>query len=247
MRNLWHLFKRDFTSYFYSPIAYVVLTVCLFFNGLTFNLILSVLNRPDFPPTESAMELFFGRTIFFWLVALIIPPVLTMRLLSEEKKTGTMEVLMTAPVTDAEVVLAKFLAAFAFYLIIWLPTLIYPLIIEIFGNLDWGRVWSGYLGIALIGMPFLAIGLLASSLTDNQIIAVILSFVILAVLFSVGLLDYILAGSKLKPVFSYLSIWRHFHDFGRGVIDTKPLVYYLSLAAFNLFVTVRMVEMRRWK
>ena len=136
MRNLWHLFKRDFTSYFYSPIAYVVLTVCLFFNGLTFNLILGALNNPGFPPTESAMELFFGRTIFFWLVALIIPPVLTMRLLSEEKKTGTMEVLMTAPVTDAEVVLAKFLAAFVFYLVIWLPTLIYPLIIEIFGNLD---------------------------------------------------------------------------------------------------------------
>jgi ABC-2 type transport system permease protein len=170
-----------------------------------------------------------------------------MRLLSEEKKTGTMEVLMTAPVTDAEVVLAKFLAAFVFYLVIWLPTLLYPLIIEIFGNLDWGRVWSGYFGIALIGMPFLAIGLLASSLTDNQIVAVILSFVILAVLFSVGLLDYILAGSKLKAVFSYLSIWRHFHDFGRGVIDTKPLVYYLSLAAFSLFVTVRVVEMRRWK
>ena len=225
----------------------MVLTVCLFFNSLTFNLILNAISRPDFPPTESVMDLFFGRTIFFWLLILIVPPVLTMRLLAEEKKSGTIEVLMTAPVTDWEVVLAKFLAAFLFYLIIWLPTLFFPLIIEIFGKLDWGRVWVGYLGIFMIGIPFIAIGLLTSSLTDNQIVAVILSFVILAVLFSIGLLDYMLAGSKLQTIFSYLNIWKHFHDFGRGVIDTRPVVYYLSLAICSIFVTVRVVEMRRWK
>ncbi|MBI3990823.1 MAG: ABC transporter permease [Candidatus Omnitrophica bacterium] len=246
MKNLGHLFKRDFTSYFYSPIAYVVLTVCIFFNGLTFNIILSFLNSPGFPPTESVMDLFFGKTIFFWLVALIVPPVLTMRLLSEEKKSGTIEVLMTAPVTDIEVVLAKFLAAYAFYLIIWVPTLLYPVLIEIFGKLDWGRVCAGYLAIAVIGVPFIAIGLLTSSLTDNQIIAVILSFVALAVLFSLGLLEY-LPVAKLKPVFSYMSIWKQFSDFGRGIIDTRPLVYYLSIAVLSIFVTVRVVEMRRWK
>ena len=166
MRKTWALVWRELIAYFSSPLAYVVMTAFLFINGYVFWLIVAYLNDPR-TQAMAPLKLLFGGTIFFWLFVLFVVPVITMRLLAEERRSGTLEVLLTAPVSETQVVIAKFLSAFAFYVVLWLPTLAYVAILASYSKLDWGPVAAGYLGIALLGGLFLSIGLFTSALVRN--------------------------------------------------------------------------------
>ena len=238
--------RRELQAYFLSPLAYVVLTVFLLVNGFVFWLIVSFLSDPR-AGFGAPLELFFGQTFFFWLVLLFVTPVLTMRLISEERRSGTIEVLMTAPVSEVEVVLGKYLAALVFYLCLWVPTLVYAVIIDRYSDVDWGPVAAGYLGVLGIGSVFLAVGLFASTLSRSQLVAALVTFVILIPLFTFGLLENMTNSPILKQVFGYLNIWQHMDEFGKGIVDTRRLVYYASLSGFLLFLASRSLELKKWR
>jgi len=174
-------------------------------------------------------------------------PVITMRLLAEERRSGTLEVLLTAPVSEGQVVMGKFLAAFIFYLFLWLPTVVYVVILKQYAAIDLYKVASGYLGIALLGVLFAAVGLFTSAFTRNQIVAAIFAFAVLVVLFSVGLMEQLTTNPALKGVLGYMNLWDHMDDFARGLVDTRRIVYQLSLAGLFLFLTVKVVEAWKWR
>ncbi len=239
-------FSREFRAYFFSPIAYIVAALLLLVNGGVFWLIVSFLNNPR-SQIGAPLELFFGQTIFFWLILLFIAPVLTMRLLSEERRSGTIEVLMTAPVTEGQVVTGKYLAALLFYIFLWLPTVTYPLLLSYYSEVDWGPVASGYLGVVGIGALFLSVGIFASALTRSQLVAAVLTFAMLIPLFMVGLVENLFNDESLRQIFSYLNLWLHMEEFGKGVVDTRRLVYYFSTIGLFLFLAARVLEARKWR
>lgn len=245
MNGIWANLVRELRAYFFSPLAYVVLTLVMLINGFVFSLIVSFLNDPR--ATGAPLELFFGQTLFFWLVLLFVAPILTMRLISEERRSGTIEVLTTAPVTENQIVVGKYLAALLFYAFLWLPTLVYALIIDFYGELDWGPVASGYLGVLGVGALFLAIGTFASTLSRNALVSAIVTFSLLMPLFVFGLLQSLVNNEALKQAFGYLDLWQHMSEFAKGVVDTRRLVYYLSTTIFFLFLAARSLELRKWR
>jgi ABC-2 type transport system permease protein len=180
-------------------------------------------------------------------VLLFVAPILTMRLIAEERKSGTIEVLMTAPVTETGVVLGKYLAALGYYLFLWLPTLAYVLVVQYFSKVEWGPIAAGDLGIVGIGVLFLAVGLFASSLAKNQVVAAIVTFAVLILFFTFGLLENLVNGETTKQVLGYLNLWQHMDELSRGIVDTRRLVYYVSVTAFFLFLTSRALEAKKWR
>lgn len=241
MRKLFAIVKRELLAYFSSPLAYVVLTAFLFVNGFVFWLIVAYLNDPR-TRAMAPLRLLFGGTMYFWLLLLFVVPVITMRLLAEERRTGTIELLLTAPVTEAQVVLGKFLAAWLFYLFLWLPTLVYVGILASYATIDFGPVAAGYLGIALLGLLFASVGVLTSALAKNQIVAAIFAFAALVVVFSVGLIENLVTNPIWKNALSYMNLWDHMDDFAKGLVDTRRLFYPVSLSAFFLFLSVKALE-----
>ena len=236
MANIWAIARRELHSYFVSPVAYVVGALFLLISGFLFSIILGVSN-------EASMRPLFGN---FAVIFLFIVPALTMRLLAEEQRTGTLELLLTAPVRDWELVLGKFLGVFLLLLAMLAVTLVYPAILALAGNPDRGPVLAGYLGVILQGAAFLAVGLFASSLTQNQIIAALLAFVILLILWLSDALGNFTTG-RIGDLFRFLSITRHYDEFPRGVIDTRDIIYFLSMIAAALFFTTLSVQARRWR
>jgi ABC-2 type transport system permease protein len=236
MRNTLPIFKREFASYFNSPIAYIYLTVYL---GLSSWLFL----KGFFLVGEASMRSFFD--LMPWVFLFFIPAI-TMRLWAEEKKVGTMELLMTLPITDAEAVLGKFLASLSFLLLSLALTIALPIVVASLGDPDPGQIVGGYLGSVLIGAAYLSIGLFISSLTENQIVAFIVSVVGIFALFILGA-DFVLFGLPdwLVPVFSFIGLGGHFDSVSRGVIDSRDLVYYFSVIGFFLYLNVKSIETRR--
>ena len=237
---------RELRAYFVSPLAYVILTFMLLINGGVFALIISHLNDP-LASGLSPFELFFGGTFLFWLMLLAIVPILTMRLIAEERRSGTLESLMTSAVSESQVVLGKYLAALAFYTFLWLPTAAYAVIVGRYSTVDWGPVAGGYLGVFLIGALFLAIGVFGSSLTKNQIVAALVTFAILIGLFILIFLDGLLTGSTAKTVLGHFNVVEHMSEFNKGIVDTRRLVYYLSATFLFLFLATRMLAAKKWR
>jgi len=236
MRNAWLIARRELASYFTSPIAYAVTAVFLVVVGYFFGMIL-YLSR------EATMRyLFYNVTTFL----LLIGPALTMRLVAEERKSGTIELLLTSPVRDGEVIAGKFLAALLLWLAMLALTLVYPLLLKAFGNPDPGPILSGYLGLVLSGAAVLALGTLASTVTANQIVAALVAFGLTLMLWLTDAMQNLVSG-PLASFFSYLSLSVHFEDFAKGVIDTKDVIFYLSVVVAALFIATRMLEARRWK
>lgn len=271
MRATGSLIRREFSAYFLSPIAYVVLVVFLVVTGYLFSLGLDKLTAREAKGIEFPMQLMLGGKTYidvrqedesyligfllFWLVYLVIPPLLTMRLFAEERSTGTLEMLMTAPLRDWQVVLSKFLACFAFYLVLLLPTLIY---LPILTGWDWQALvtridpWpvvTSYLGLALAGAMFLALGMFVSSLVRSQVVAFLVALLLSLLFVVVGLWrPEMESGSWLYRVLYFFSVPMHFdRDFSRGLIDTRHVVLYLSVTLYCLFLTVRSLESRRWR
>lgn len=229
---------KELKSYFVSPIAYVVIAFWLLATGLFFYLILISVK------TASLQELFGTVTVLL----LLIGPALTMRLLSEEQRTGSLELLMTAPIRDWEVVLGKFLAAVALFVAMMGLTLIYPIMLQLFGGTpDWGPILSGYLGLLLFAASFLAIGLFASALSDNQMVAAVVSFVLLLIFWMIGQLGQGVGGN-IATWLSALSVTDHFNNsFPRGVIDLTDVLFYLLIIGVALWTTVQIMEAKRWR
>ena len=247
MRKTWAIIRRELIAYFSSPLAYIVMTAFLLMQGYIFYLIVSFLNNPQ-TPAMTPLRLFFGGTIFFWLFLLFVVPVITMRLIAEERRSGTIEVLLTSPVTEAQVVVGKFLAAMAFYLALWLPTVLYVVILARHSKIDLGPVAAGYLGVVLLGFMFLAVGTLASTLSTNQLIAAIIAFAAMVLLFSIGLVEQLMTSSSLlRDALSHMNLWTQMDDFAKGIVDTRHVVYQLSVGILFLFLAAKSLEVKKWR
>lgn len=250
MRVFWTLVRRELGGQFFSWVGYVIIAAVLFLIGASFAILVSQLNTEaiDTPVTEV-----FYSTYLFWWILIIAAPVITMRSIALEKFSGTYETLMTAPVGDWEVVLAKYAGAMLFYVIMWLPLLACLLIVRYYSNdpsvMEAGPVGATYLGIILLGSVYIALGCLASALTRSQIIAAIIS---LSVGFSLWAFSYwsmrFTSGSSWHaPFFAQTSLIEQMEDFARGQLDTRPFVCCISLTVLFLFLTFKVVESRRWK
>jgi gliding motility-associated transport system permease protein len=249
MRQILVIARRELASIFLSPIAYVVLVCFLVLNGISFWLIVTfVTNEPSMQMQTSPLQTFFGGTLLYYLPILAVCPLITMRTLAEEHRSGTIEPLMTAPVRDFEVVLGKYFAALVFYVFLWVPTLLYVVLVaRNASSLDWGPIGSAYLGTLLIGVLYISVGILMSALSKNQIVACILTFVVLGALFFLGLGEYVLQDEWWKNIWSYVNLWSHMEELGKGIIDTRRVVYYLTGAVVALYTATRVVEARRWR
>jgi ABC-2 type transport system permease protein len=252
----WTLTRRELAAFFLSITGYVVVAAVAFLVGAVFKVLIKTLGSDSWPMPVT--ELFYN-TYLFWFILLLSIPVITMRLFAHEKFSGTYETLMTTPVSDVQVVAAKFTAAFVFYLVMWLPLLGYILLIGHYTNLtgsqagglaamDWGMIGSTFLGIGLLGGPFIALGCLASALTRSQMVAAIVSLVFCFGVFLLSYLgDRVPAADWTSQLLSFFALPDQMHDFVRGVVDTRTVVLYLTLTFFFLFLTLRVVESRRWK
>ena len=232
--------RRELGSYFYSPVAYVAMFLFLMAAGYLF--------WRDFVPGQPAGM----RTIFDWMVWLLvfIIPVLCMGLLSQEWSTGTIESLMTAPIGETDVVIGKFLGALGFFVFLMIPTLLYVVLLKLYSTVDVGPIFSGYLGILLVGGLFVAIGLFCSSLTRSQVVAAVLAVAILFLITIVPWAAMRAQGSTLGATWRKVAdqgVYNRYADFSRGVIDTSHVVFFVAVTTVFLFLTIKVLESRRWK
>ncbi len=235
MNNIYAIFKKEVRAYFNSPIAYIFITLFLLLSGYFFGSTLFLQNQADL------------RSVFeFWIpfFLTIFVPAVTMRLIAEEKRAGTLEVLVTMPIRDSEIILGKYLAALLLVVVAVLLTFTYPVTLSFLGNPDGGSIVGGYVGLILMGASYLAIGIYVSSLTKNQIVAFIIS---LAIVFALYLLDKVLllVPGGLASILEYLAIDYHFSNIARGVLDTRDLIYYFSLIFLGLFLATRALASRK--
>jgi ABC-2 type transport system permease protein len=226
MRQAMLIFNKEFKDYFISPIAYIVIAIFLLVTGWLFFSTFFVFGQVE-------LRRFFDLLPF--LFALVVP-IITMRLFSEELNVGSYEILLTLPVTFPDIILGKFMAGVAFVAAILLPTLAYPIFISFLGALDWGVVLGSYIGSLLLGAAYVAIGLFASSLTRNQIIACIVGMVICAILAIIDKMLFFFPQSILD-VAVYLSSAIHFENVAKGIVDTRDILYFLSIAFIGLYAT----------
>jgi ABC-2 type transport system permease protein len=258
MRNIIAIVERELRAYFNSPIAYVVLTIFIFLSGIFFRLYLAQVMQAALIAQMQAQQLgprpldmpgIISREFLSTMsvILLFVMPMLTMGLFSEEKKRGTIELLLTAPVTDMQVVLGKFFAAATFYVILLASTWIPMGVLYLYGSPATGPILTAYLGILLYGLAVLAVGLFISSLTENQIIAAILSFGAVMVLWLVEAVAQNAESPTNKAVLSYLSILNHLDDFLKGVLSTSHVIFYVSLMLMALFLTYRSIDSLRWR
>jgi ABC-2 type transport system permease protein len=254
MRPTLSLIHREFAAYFFSPIAYVVLAVFLAVTGHLFYLSLLQLTASGPRGISYPMQLIVND-VAFWLVYLFIPPLLTMRLFAEERSSGTLEMLLTAPLRDWQIVFSKYVACLAFYVLMWVPTLVYlPILLnwqegDVWPSFDVWPVVSTYLGILLAGAMFLALGMFVSSLVKSQMVAALVALFLGLLFIMAGFWrpDMDTSGPVYQTLF-YFTVPLHFErNFSRGLVDTRQLVLYGSVALFCFFLTIRSVESRRWQ
>ncbi|HEY41865.1 MAG TPA: ABC transporter permease subunit [Dehalococcoidia bacterium] len=238
MKNTMLIARREFRAYLTSPMAYIVACVFLVLIGALF---IWYLNDIDYSDTTIAGYL----DIWGNLVLMLFAAILAMRLIAEEKKLGTWELLLTAPVRDTEIVLGKFLGSLGMLVSMLALTLYFPLLLWIFGDPDTGPILTSYLGLFLLGATSLSIGLFASSVTSNQIVAAVIAGGVLAILYFIGMAGDAM-GSAVGDILSYISLSSHFPAFISGIIDTRVIIYYLSVTALFLFLTIRSIETSRW-
>jgi ABC-2 type transport system permease protein len=246
----WALLRRELAAFFFSLTGYVIIAGVTFLVGESFAQLIDGLGTDPWPMPVTQM--FFG-SVYFWMIVLLVAPVITMRLFAQEKASGTFETLMTTPVGDFQVVAAKFAAALFFYVVMWLPLLVCLLIVGHFTSqaraLDSGTVGGMYLGILLVGGFFLSFGCLASAMTRSQMAAAMISL-------AFGISQFALAwwaknnsvsDQWQSQLLSCLNIFDQMNDFARGVVDTRTVIFYASATFLFLFLTLRVVESRRWK
>lgn len=255
MNNILAIAHKELKSYFASPVAYVVIGFSAILFGWFFINLLYYFDRTQMqagsgfqgPQAVNVNEIMISPLFLNVSVILLFTlPLITMRTYAEEKRSGTIELLLTSPLTDLQIVMGKFLGGLVLYGAMLAVTLVHMAILFTYGNPEWRPIATGYLGLILMGACFLSLGLFVSSLTRNQIIAGMVTFAVFLMFWVVNWIATFM-GPTSQAVLNYLSITEHLNDFARGVIDTKHLVYYLSFIAFSLFLTVRAVDSERWR
>lgn len=245
------LVRRELGSHFNSLTGYVIIATVLLLVGFS---LMDILTKMNGAPTDAPITEVFYVTLYFWIILLLTTPVITMRTFALEKFSGTFETLMTTPIKDRIVVLAKFFGSLLFFVCAWLPLILYMLLVQFYVKspsaiLDLTTVSSTFLGIILIGSLYVAMGCFASALTRSQLMAAALSY-------ALGLTLFLLSMRSLVPIqakgwetefFAHLSMTEHMQDFARGVVEISSLTYYLTFTAFFLFLTSKVIESRRWK
>ena len=257
MYNIWLICRRELSSFFFSPIAYVILAAWtlllgVFYSGSFLNyavISMQIMRNPqaaarlNLTPTSAILGPVFSSTT---IILLFMIPLLTMRLFSEEKKQGTMELILTYPLRDIEVLLGKYLSAILMYIIMLALTFIYPAILAAFVSVDWGVVGASYLGMFLIGSAFMAVGIFASSLTSNQIVAAMVAFMVLLASFVLDFLS-VSSGPFVSELLRHLSLGLHLRSFIQGVIDTRDVIFLVNVNILCLFLAMRSLEYYKWR
>ena len=255
MRSMYAVFKREVKAYFTLPIAYVMMGGLLFIVGYLYYLSFRFFVGMSFDAMRNPMmasdldlsSMVVGATIStIGVVSVFTLPLLTMRMWAEEKRTGTVELLLTFPLRDSSIVLGKFFAGLAVYVVLLALSLLYPLLAALFAHLDPGPIWAGYLGTLLLGATLFAFGFLCSTWTENQIVACALAWAGFLFFWLIGhAADF--AGPTLGPLLTQLSFAKHQENFAKGVIETQDVAYFVLFTAFCLFLTLRSIESTRWR
>ena len=253
--NVWPIMKKELRLYFTTPIAYGVVFCFLLIAGYFFYSIFAFYTMAsmqaamnpqmgrELNPTDSVLRPLFSNMS---VILLLLMPLVTMRLFAEERRSGTIELLLTYPVRDGAVLLAKFFSALMLYAVMLVLTLVYPGIVAYFTRVEWGPLLTGYVGLLLMGATFIAVGVCISSFFENQIMAGTVTFVVLLMFWVIGW-SADAAGGMWKTVLSELSIIEHFETFAKGILDTKDVIYYLNFTVLALFIGLKSLEARRWK
>lgn len=231
------VFRKEVKSYFYSPIAYVLIGLFIFVASVLFYAF-------NLSGGYGDITWIFGHWIFI-LILIIFSSIITMRILSEDRKNGTEVLLITSPVNLTNIVVGKFLAAFSVFVVMTVITLIYPLITLMYGGQFTSEILGGYIGFIFLGASFISVGVFASSLTENQIVSVVISFVILLATWLLGAISSAFGG-VIAVVINWISILSRYENFYRGILDLSSLVYFISFIAIFLFLTIRVIDRRRW-
>jgi ABC-2 type transport system permease protein len=254
MRNVLAIAGKELRGYFASPIGYVLIGFYALLFGWFFYTLVAFFERQSMQmaPGQPGSALNVNQMLVSPLlmnatvIMLLVFPLITMRTYAEEKRSGTIELLLTSPITDLQIILGKFLGALALFAAMLAVTLVHMAILFIYGNPEWKPIATGYLGLLLMGGSFLSLGLFISSLTKNQIVAGMITFSVFLLLWVINWVSTFV-GPTAQTVLNYLSITEHFDDFAKGIIDTKHVVYYLSFIATGLFLTMKSVDSERWR
>ena len=254
MGNVIAIAQKELKSYFASPIAYIVIGLWALLYGYFFVAILGFFVRQSMQmmqmqgPQAMNVNQQLIRPLLqnVTILVLFLMPMVTMRTYAEEKRSGTIELLLTSPVTDFQIIMGKFLGAVALYVIMLAVTLVHLALLFIYGNPEWKPIFTAYIGLLLLGSCFISLGLLISSLTKNQIVAGMVTFAVFLMLWVITWIGSF-SGPTVDKLTQYLSIIDHYDDFGKGVLDTAHLIYYLSFITFGLFLTAKSVDTERWR
>jgi ABC-2 type transport system permease protein len=247
MSGLVAIYRREMLSLWVTPLAWVLLVVFLLIQGFSFyTIVVHISSTATASIDNGPVQAYFGQSIFLLVSLLLVCPALTMRLFAEERRSGTIEALLTAPVTPAGVVTGKYLAVLTTYVLMWAPTVLYILILRNTGQVDWRVVGSSYLGVFGIGAGYLAVGTLMSAMSKSQLTALILTVMVQFGLFILGIGEYIFEPGTLRELSSHVSVLTQMDEMSRGVVDLRRLVFDGTLSVLPLFVTVRVVDSWRW-
>jgi ABC-2 type transport system permease protein len=254
MGNVIAIAQKELKSYFASPIAYIVIGLWALLYGYFFIAILGFFVRQSMQmmqmqgPQAMNVNQQLIRPLLqnVTILVLFLMPMVTMRTYAEEKRSGTIELLLTSPVTDVQIIMGKFLGAVALYVIMLAVTLVHLALLFIYGNPEWKPIFTAYIGLLLLGSCFISLGLLISSLTKNQIVAGMVTFAVFLMLWVITWIGSF-SGPTVDKLTQYLSIIDHYDDFGKGVLDTTHVIYYLSFITFGLFLTAKSVDSERWR
>lgn len=254
MRNIWAIARKELRAYFASPIGWVLIGFFALLYGYFFYALLAFFERQSMqmgmgmgPQSMNVnQQLITPLLMNVTVVLLFILPMVTMRTYAEEKRSGTIELLLTSPLTDWQIILGKFIGAMLLYAAMLAVTLINMGLLFLYGTPEWKPVLTGYLGLLLVGGCFISVGLFISSLTKNQIVAGAITFAVFLMLWVINWIGTFV-GPTAQAILQHLSITEHFDDFARGVLDSKHLVYYTSFIIFGLFLTAKSVDSERWR
>ncbi len=254
MKVFYAILKRELYVYFSSPIAYVVVTIFLLLSGYFFYsafayfsmVSMQAMRMPGVGGINVTEMVLLPTLGNMSVIMLLMMPLLTMRLFAEEKKAGTLELMLSYPVRETELLFGKFTACIVVFFIMLVPTFLYPLFVWFYAEPDIGPILTGYLGLFLMGTAFIALGIMVSSATENQIIAAAISFGAILMFWLIGWSETFV-GPVLGKVLSHMSLLEHFENFSRGVIDTRDIIYYINFNILFLFMTMRSLESKRWR
>ena len=247
MSGFWPIFKRELFAYFVTPLAYVLVFAFVVWQGVHFYLLVrSFAAAPEASIDQGPVQAFFGGDVFYYLPLILVCPAITMRLFAEERRSGTLEALLTAPVGTAGVVLAKFAAAMVVYAAMWAPTLLYVIIMRRAGDIDWRVVGTSYLGVLGVGGQYIAIGTMMSAVGRSQLVALVLSSIVILGIFLLGLGEFVLDDGPVREACAYISVWSQMGELSKGIIDLRRIVLDATLVVVPLFITTRTVDAWRW-